>query len=139
MYVAITFTVLALLSGAFAIFFASPFARVWAVPTAIVFGTFMVSSYLMCLYFTTESLLFVSQTGRARFITITGGLGTTHAARKCALDVVKHIKAAHKASKQPRAHYLRDEMREHSRLKDTGVITEEQYEGAMTKILKAHN
>ncbi|HYM36008.1 MAG TPA: hypothetical protein VET48_11460, partial [Steroidobacteraceae bacterium] len=38
MYVAIGFTVLALLSGTFAIYFASPFASVWAVPTAIVFG-----------------------------------------------------------------------------------------------------
>ncbi len=139
MYVAIGFTVLAALAGTFAVFFASPFARVWAVPTAIVLGTFTISSYLMCLYFTTESLVFVSQTGRARVISITGGLGTTRAARNCALDVVKHIGAARKNSKQARAHYLRDEMREHSRLRDIGVITEEQYEQSMSRILKAHN
>jgi hypothetical protein len=139
MYVAIGLTVLASLAGAFAVFFASPFARVWAVPTAIVLGTFTISSYLMCLYCTTESLIFVSQHGRARVITITGGLGTTRAARKCAIDVVKHIGAARKASKQSRAHYLRDEMREHSRLRDAEVITDEQYEDAMAKILKAHN
>jgi hypothetical protein len=139
MYIAIGFTVLAALTGAFAVFYASPFARVWAVPTAIVLGTFTVSSYLLCLYFTTESLIFVSQTGRARVITITGGLGTTRAARKCAIDVVKHIGAARKASKQPRAPYLRDEMREHSRLRDAGAITEEQYEDAVSRILKAHN
>jgi hypothetical protein len=139
MYVAIGFTVLALLSGIFAIYFASPFARVWAVPTAIVFGTFTISSYLMCLYFTTESLIFVSQNGRARFITITGGLGTTRAARKCALDIVKHISATHKAATASRAHYLRDEMREHVRLRDAGVLSDQQYEDAISRILKAHN
>ncbi len=139
MYVAIGFTALALIAGAFAIFFASPFARLWAVPTAIVLATFTISSYLLCLYFTTESVVFVSQHGRARVIPITGGLGTTRAARKCAIDIVKHIGAARKASKQPRGHYLRDEMREHSRLRDAGVISEEQYDDAVARILKAHN
>jgi hypothetical protein len=139
MYVAIAFTVLGLAAGIFAVYYASPFARVWAVPTAIVLGTFMVSSYLLCLYFTTESLLFVSQTGRARFITITGGLGTTRAARRCARDIVKHISAARKAFKQPRAQYLRDEMREHVRLRDAGIVSDQQYELAISKILKAHN
>ena len=139
MWVAIGFTFLAAAAGTFAIFFASPFALIWAVPTAIVFGTFTVSSYLMCLYFTTESVLFVSQHGRARFITITGGLGTTRAARKCAVDIVKHIGAARKESKQPRAHYLRDEMREHARVRDAGAIADEQYEDAVSRILKAHD
>lgn len=139
MYLAIVFTLLAAGSGVFAVQFATPIQRVWAVPTAIVFGTFMLSSYLLCLYFTTESLIFVSQHGRARVIPITGGLGTTRAARKCAIDIVKHINAARKDSKQQRAHYLRDEMREHSRLKDAGAITEEQYEDCMARILKAHN
>lgn len=139
MYVAIGLTLLAAITGTFAIFYASPFARVWAVPLAIVLATFTVSSYLMCLYFTTESLIFVSQHGRARFITITGGLGTTRAARGCALDIIKHISAGCKAVKQTRAHYLRDEMREHARLRDAGAISEEQYEDARSRILKSHD
>lgn len=139
MWVAIGFTLLAAATSVFAIFYASPFARVWAVPLAIVLGTFTVSSYLMCLYFTTESLLFVSQHGRARFITITGGLGTTRAARGCARDIVKHISTACKEVKQPRATFLRDEMREHARLRDSGAISEEQYEDAKARILKAHD
>jgi hypothetical protein len=139
MYVAIAFTLMAAVAGVFAVQFATPLQRVWAVPTAIVFGTFMLSSYLMCLYSTTESLIFVSQHGRARVIPITGGLGTTRAARKCALDIIKHINNARKDSKQSRAHYLRDEMRELSRLRDAGAITEEQYEDSKGRILKAHN
>ena len=60
MYIAIGFTLLAIAATVFAVMFATPAARVWAVPTAIVLGTFTVSSYLLCLYFTTESLVFVS-------------------------------------------------------------------------------
>jgi hypothetical protein len=139
MYVAIGLTILAIAAAVFAIAFASPIARVWAVPTAIVLGTFTVSSYLMCLYSTTESLLFVSVHGRARVITITGGLGTTRAARKCAVDVVKHINLARKQSKQTRQSFLRDEMREHNRLHEQGVITDEQFADAKTRILQAHD
>jgi hypothetical protein len=139
MYVAIGLTLLAAAAVLFAIMIASPIARVWAVPTAIVLSTFTVSSYLMCLYSTTESLLFVSVHGRARVITITGGLGTTRAARKCALDIVKHINLARKQSKQTRQVYLRDEMREHNRLHEQGVITDEQFSDAKTRILQAHD
>jgi hypothetical protein len=112
---------------------------VWTVPAAIVLGTFTVSSYLMCLYSTTESLLFVSVHGRARVITITGGLGTTRAARKCALDIVKHITLARKQAKQTRQAFLRDEMREHNRLHDSGAITDEQFADANARILQAHD
>jgi hypothetical protein len=139
MYVAIGLTILAVAAAVFAIMFASPIARVWAVPTAIVLGTFTISSYLMCLYSTTESLIFVSVHGRARVITITGGLGTTRAARQCALDIVKHITLARKQSKQTRQAYLRDEMREHNRLYENGVITDEQFADANSRILQAHD
>jgi hypothetical protein len=139
MYVAIGLTILAAVAATFAIVYASPIARVWAVPTAIVLGTCTISSYLMCLYSTTESLLFVSVHGRARVITITGGLGTTRAARKCALDIVKNINLARKQSKQTRPSYLRDEMREHNRLYEHGVMTDEQFTDAKTRILQAHD
>jgi hypothetical protein len=139
MYVAIGLTVLAVAAAVFAIVYASPTARLWAVPTAIVLGTCTISSYLMCLYSTTESLLFVSVHGRARVITITGGLGATRAARKCALDIVKHINLARKESKQKRQVYLRDEMREHNRLYEQGVLTDEQFADAKMRILQAHD
>jgi hypothetical protein len=138
MYVAIAFTVLAVAASVFAAMFASPEALLWALPTAIVLGTFTISSYLMCLYFTTESLVFVSLHGRARLIVITGGLGTTRAARNCALDIVKHINLSRKQSKQTKQMFLRDEMREHSRLHEQGVLSEEQYEEAKARILKSH-
>jgi len=139
MYAAIGCTLFAAAATVFAIAFASPIARVWAVPTAIVLGTCTISSYLMCLYATTESLLFVSVHGRARVITITGGLGTTRAARECALNIIKHVNLARKQSKQARQTYLRDEMREHNRLYEQGVLTDEQFGDAKTRILQAHD
>jgi hypothetical protein len=138
LYLAIGFTLLAAAAALFT-FLASPIARPWSVPLAIVLGTFTVSSYLMCLYSTTESLLFVSVHGRARVITITGGLGTTRAARKCALDIVKQINLARRQSKQTRQAFLRDEMREHNRLHEQGAITDEQFADAKTRILQAHD
>jgi phage anti-repressor protein len=139
MYTAIGLTLLAAAAAVFSMMFASPIERLWAVPVAIVLGTFTISSYLMCLYSTTESLLFVSVHGRARVITITGGLGTTRAARKCAIDIVKHITMARKQSKQTRQAFLRDEMREHNRLHDSGAITDEQFADANARILQAHD
>jgi len=139
MYVAIAFTVLAAIAGVYAVAFASPMARLWAVPTAIVLGTLTISSYLLCLYFTTESLLFVSTHGRARVIVITGGLGTTRAARDCAVDIVKHVKLARKQPKQTRQSFLRDEMREHTRLHAQGIIPDEHFTDAKTRILQAHD
>jgi hypothetical protein len=137
-YAAIVLTLLTIAAATFAIAFATPAQRIAAVPTAIILGTFTISSYLLCLYFTTESLLFVSVHGRARVIAITGGLGTTRAARQCAVDIVKHIALARKLSKQTRQTYLRDEMREHNRLYESGAITEEQYNDAKTRILQSH-
>jgi len=138
MYVAIALTLLTIAASVFAIMFASPAARLWAVPAAIVLGTCTISSYLLCLYFTTESLIFVSTHGRARVVVITGGLGTTRAARKCALDLVKHINLARKQNKQNKQMFLRDEMREHSRLHEQGALSYDQYEDAKTRILKSH-
>jgi len=71
-------------------------------------------------------------------IVITGGLGTTRAARKCALDIVKHVNLARKRNQQTKQMFLRDEMREHGRLHDEGALTDEQYEDAKARILKSH-
>ncbi|HTE40963.1 MAG TPA: hypothetical protein VK629_09030 [Steroidobacteraceae bacterium] len=139
MFVAIALTLIAVGAGVFITSFASPDAQLWAVPAGIVLGTLTISSYLICLYFATESVVFISTHGRARVIVITGGLGTTRAARECALDVVKHINLARKQSKQTRQMYLRDEMREHSRLHEAGVLSEEQYTDAKKRILHAHD
>ena len=139
LYTAVVLALLSLGCAVFAVKFADPIQRVWFVEAAIVFGTLTVSSALLSVYFTTESVLFVSVHGRARVIAITGGLGTTRAARKCALDIVKHINLTRKKSKQTRQSYLRDEMREHTRLYEHGALNDEQFADAKKRILQAHD
>ena len=139
MYCALALTLLALATGVYSIAYASAAERVWAVPAGIVLATLTISSYLLCLYFTTESLIFVSVHGRARVIVITGGLGTTRAARRCALDIVKQINSIRKQSKQTRQSFLRDEMREHTRLLELGALSEEHFSDARMRILQAHD
>jgi hypothetical protein len=136
--VAIALTLATIGIAVYAFGFAKPDHWVLSAQTGITVGTLTVSSYLMCLYFTTESLLFLSVHGRARVIAISGGLGATRAARQCAVDIVKHINQARKQTKQSRPAYLRDEMREHSRLHDQGALNDEQYEEAKGRILRAH-
>jgi hypothetical protein len=138
MYVALAFTLLAAGMGFFTFKLANPAQLLWAVPAAIVLGTLTVSSFLMCLYYTTESVVFVSTHGRARLIVITGGLGTTRAAKQCAQDVVKQINLARKKSKQKRQSFLRDEMREHTRLHQVGALNDAQFDEAQKRILQSH-
>jgi hypothetical protein len=139
MIAAILMTLLTIGAAFFVTVLATPQSRILAVPAAIVIGTLTLSSYLICLYFATESVVFVSMHGRARLIVITGGLGTTRAARQCALDIVKHINLARKQGKQTRQMFLRDEMREHGRLHEAGVLSEDQYSDAKKRILQAHD
>jgi hypothetical protein len=138
LWIAIAFTLLAAAAVTFVFAFATPVQQPWAVPTAIVLSTLTLSSYLLCLYFTTESLLFVSVHGRARLISITGGLGTCRAAKQCAVDIVKHVNRVRKQSKQSRQHFLRDEMRDLTRLFEQGVLTDQQYADAKGRVLKSH-
>jgi hypothetical protein len=138
LWIAIALSLLAAGSITFVFAYATPVQQLWAVPTAIALSTLMLSSYLLCLYFTTESLLFVSVHGRARLIAITGGLGTCRAAKRCAVEIVKHINHARKQSKQSRQHFLRDEMRDLTRLFEQGALNDQQYADAKGRVLKSH-
>jgi hypothetical protein len=138
LWLAIALTLLAAASTSFVFAYATPLQLPWAVPAAILICTLAVSSYLLCMYYTTESLIFVSVHGRARLIAITGGLGTCRAARHCAMDVVKHINMVRKQSKQSRQHFLRDEMRDLTRLFEQGALSDAHYADAKARVLKSH-
>jgi hypothetical protein len=112
--------------------------RMGGVFAPIGLGVLTSASYILCYYLTTESLLFLSVHGRARVIAIAGRLGTMRRAQKCAADLVMHINLARKHFKQTRQAYLRDEMREHARLYEQRVYSEEHYNEAKRRILKAH-
>jgi hypothetical protein len=87
---------------------------------------------------TTESLNFTSVHGGASFVSVTGGLGSTKSGKAFFVAMIKEITAAKAARPQGKQQWLRDEMREHHRLRELGVLKEADYEASKARILKAH-
>jgi hypothetical protein len=93
---------------------------------------------IMFLRRTVESLEFVSMHGGATLVSVVGGIGSARAGKKFFIELIKSINAAKAARPQERPQFLRDEMREHHRLRELGVISEEQYEQGKARILASH-
>jgi hypothetical protein len=87
---------------------------------------------------TTESLEFQSMHGGATLVSVTGGIGSARAGKKFFVELIKAINAAKLARPQPKPQLLRDEMREHHRLREMGVLSELQYEQSKARILAEH-
>jgi len=87
---------------------------------------------------TTESLEFHSVHGDATLVSVTGGVGSARAGKKFFVELIKAINAAKLARPQAKQQFLRDEMREHHRLRELGVLTEQQYEQSKARILAEH-
>lgn len=106
--------------------------------TPVGLATLTIACYALCYFLTTESWLFVSVHGRARLIVIAGRLGTIRRAHACVAELAAHIRLTRKQLKQTRQAYLSNEMREHSRLFEQGVLSDKQYSDAKCRILSAH-
>jgi hypothetical protein len=87
---------------------------------------------------TTESLEFHSVHGGATLFSVTGGIGSARSGKKFFVELIKAINAAKIARPQGKAQLLRDEMREHHRLRELGVLTDQQYEQSKARILAEH-
>lgn len=88
---------------------------------------------------TTESLNFTSVHGGAPFVSVVGGLGSTKNGKSFFVSMIKEISAAKAARPQGKQQWLRDEMREHHRLRELGALSELDYEASKARILKAHS
>jgi hypothetical protein len=88
---------------------------------------------------TTESLDFISVHGGARLVSILGGIGSAKTGKRFFIEMIKNIDAAKLARPQSKQEWLRDEMREHHRLRELKVLTEEEYVASQARILKAHS
>jgi hypothetical protein len=93
---------------------------------------------LVGVYRTTETVCLLSTHGAARLLECTGGLGTFRDVRLFMAKLAVHIRLASGARRRTKAEHLRDEMREHLRLKEIGVLSAGQYETAKTRILGQH-
>jgi hypothetical protein len=93
---------------------------------------------VMFLRRTVETLEFTSVHGGATLVSVAGGIGSARAGKRFFIELIKNINAAKAARPQPRAQLLRDEMREHHRLRELGVLDEQQYQQSKARILAAH-
>jgi hypothetical protein len=105
-----------------------------AVASLIAAGT----AVLFALRQTSESLQFLSVHGEAPLVSIMGGVGSTKSGKRFFIEMIKSINFAKAARPQLAAHFLRDEMREHHRLHELKVLSDEQYAASKTRILQAH-
>jgi hypothetical protein len=93
---------------------------------------------LVCAWRLTETLALRSINGRATLLEYTGRLGTLRMAHQFTRKLAAHIQLAIPARRSSDAEHLRDEMREHFRLRETGVLSQEQYETSKARILAHH-
>jgi hypothetical protein len=87
---------------------------------------------------TTESLQLRSVHGNAALVSVTGDLGSARRYKKVFAVLSRNINSARLARPQEHPQFLRDEMREHFRLHQLGVLGEREYEASKTRILAAH-
>ena len=91
------------------------------------------------LYRTYETTLLYSVHGRVTLATLTGALGSVRDSATFIAELTRSIAAARGAIAQSRQAFLRDELREHRRLFEDGVLSADAYEAAKRRILQAHH
>ena len=72
-------------------------------------------------------------------VSVLGGVGSAKAGKRFFIEMIKNVDAAKLARPQPKQEWLRDEMREHQRLRELKVLSEEEYVASQARILKAHS
>ena len=108
----------------------------WLSATAV-FLTAAAAVLYLAVHRVSETLTLFSAHGRAKLMCHAGGLGTLHEFRRFQPRLEAHLRIAG-ARRRGGAEHLRDEMREHFRLRQAGALTEEEYEAAKRRILATH-
>ena len=109
----------------------------WVV-ACLIASTLAVGAGFVCAYRTTETLAVFSVHGRAKLLEYTGMLGLGRALRPFLIKLSAHVRIAMAARRPSKALHLRDEMREHARLHETGVLSKLEYEAGKVRILAEH-
>jgi hypothetical protein len=115
----------------------TPWRHEWLLPLGGLFGL-AVCAALVGLYRTTKTLVLFSVSGRARLLEVTGGVGSFRAMRSFSRTLAAHVRIASARRRRSRSEHLRDEMREHLRLKEAHVLSEKEYEMSKARILAKH-
>src|SRR5262249_3055400 len=85
-----------------------------------------------------ETVALFSLHGRAAVLEYHGGLGTLRRVRPFMRKLAAHVQLAVAARRSTKAEHLRDELREHHRLKEDGVLSAETYDACKARILAQH-
>jgi hypothetical protein len=109
----------------------------WVV-ACLIASTLSVGAGFVCAYRTTETVALFSIHGRAKLLEHTGMLGLGRALRPFLVKLSAHVRIAIAARRGSKALHLRDEMREHARLHEAGVLSKPEYEAGKVRILAKH-
>jgi hypothetical protein len=112
--------------------------RHWAATCLLIIGSWVFAT-VVAMYRTRETVIMFSVSGAAGLLEFTGGLGTFRRARPFLAKLAAHLRLASGARRRTRGEHLRDEMREHLRLREAKVLSAEQYELAKGRILGQHS
>jgi hypothetical protein len=85
-----------------------------------------------------ETVALHSLHGRAAVLEYRGSAGTLRRARPFLRKLAAHVQLAAAARRDTMAEHLRDELREHYRLKEAGVLPAEIYDACKVRILARH-
>jgi hypothetical protein len=85
-----------------------------------------------------EVVLLQSMHGRIDLVEVLGNLGNFGAFESFAADLSRRIADARSHVPQTRQEFLRDELREHRRLYEDGVLSRDAYEQGKRRILESH-
>lgn len=94
---------------------------------------------IAAVYRTCETCRLSSMHGAATLMECTGGLGTLRVLQRFLAQLAVHIRLAAGARRHTKSEHLRDEMREHLRLKEVEVLSLREYEKAKARILGEHS
>lgn len=112
--------------------------RLVRLPAGALLLLLAVFSAFVSIYRLTETLELRSIHGRARLLELTGNLGTLRSLRPFMSKLGAHLRIAANARRRSKAAHLCDEMREHHRLREAGVLSDGQYEESKKRILAHH-
>jgi len=108
-------------------------------PVSLTVAAAWAGATFVCLYRTTETISLSSSCGAMRLLEFTGGPGTFRALRPFIAKLTAHIRLASSARRHTKAEHLRDELREHQRLRELGVLSVNDYEVSKARILGQHS
>lgn len=112
-------------------------SNAWLVACGVV-AALAIGATVVFLYRTTETVAMYSVHGRARLFEFTSGFGAQKGFRVFTTKLAAHIRIAIAARRPMKTEHLRDEMREHFRLRESGVLSLEEYEASKMRILAEH-